>query len=82
MSTSSINALISAARSCVNEAARADRLGQHRYAGMLRQSARRALAELDAIRARGAAPAPVDSETAQRQEKARVYAAILMRGLH
>jgi hypothetical protein len=78
MSTSSVNALISAARSCVNEAARADRLGQHRYAKLIRASARRALAELDAIRPR----APVDPETAQRQEKARAYAAVLMRGLH
>jgi hypothetical protein len=80
MSTSSVRALISAARSCVNEAGRADRLGQHRYAGMIRASARRALAELDAIRV--PAPVPVDRETAQRQERAKIYAAIVMRGLH
>jgi hypothetical protein len=37
--------LIHAARSCANEAARADRLGQRRYARGLRASARRALAQ-------------------------------------
>jgi hypothetical protein len=81
MSTSSVRALIAAARTCVNEAGRADQLGQRRYAELIRASARRALAELDAIRA----PAPaiaVDRETAQRQERAKVYAAIVMRGLH
>jgi hypothetical protein len=78
MSTSSINALIGAARSCVNEAARADKAGEHRYAALIRASARRALVELDAIRPR----APVDPETAQRQERARAYAAVLMKGLH
>jgi hypothetical protein len=37
-------ALIRAARKCASEAARADRLGQRRYAGLLRAAARRALA--------------------------------------
>jgi hypothetical protein len=78
MSTSSVRALLSAARSCIKEAGRADRLGQRRYARALRQSARTALAEIRAV-----TPAPPDDpETAQRQETARAYAAVLMRGLH
>jgi hypothetical protein len=78
MSTSSIRALLSAARSCVREAGRADRLGQRGYARALRQSARTALAEIRAV-----TPAPaVDRETAARQERARAYAAVLMKGLH
>jgi hypothetical protein len=76
--SSSVNALIRAARACVAEAARADRLGQRRYAGELRQSARNALAEIRAL----TPPVPVDPETAKRQEKARAYARVLMRGLH
>jgi hypothetical protein len=78
MSTSSVNALLRAAKSCVDEAAKADRVGRHRYAELIRASARRALAELDAVRPR----APVDPETAQRQEKARIFAKVLLRGLH
>jgi hypothetical protein len=78
MSTPSIRALLRAAHSCVAEAARADRLGQHRYAGELRQSARNALAEIRVI----TPPVVVDRETAKRQEKARAFAAVLMRGLH
>jgi hypothetical protein len=78
MSTSSVRALLAAARSCIAEAGRADRLGQRRYAGTLRQSARTALAEIRAITPR----APVDPETAKRQETARAYASVLMQGLH
>jgi hypothetical protein len=78
MSTSSVNALLSAARSCIREAGRADRAGQRRYAAALRQSARTALAEIRAV-----TPAPaVDRETTAREEKARVYAAVLLKGLH
>jgi hypothetical protein len=45
-SISSINALAQAARSCIREAAYADRTGQRRYAAQLRASARTALREL------------------------------------
>jgi hypothetical protein len=75
---SSVNALVRAARSCVAEADRAQRLGRHRYAGELRASARTALAELNAIRP----SVPVDIETAKRREVARAFAAVLMTGLH
>jgi hypothetical protein len=78
MSTT-VRALLRAAHSCVAEAARADRLGQHRYAGALRQSARNALAEIRAIIPPAVA---ADRETAARQETARAYAAVLMKGLH
>jgi hypothetical protein len=78
MSTSSTRALLSAARSCVAEAGRADRRGEYSYATELRASARRALAEIRAI----TPVAPPDPETAQRQEKARIFAKILMKGLH
>ena len=72
-STSSVRALLSCARTCVAEAGKAERLGQRRYARELRQSARNALAEIRAMTPR----APVDPETAARQEKARIYARIL-----
>jgi hypothetical protein len=78
MSTSSVRALLRAGQACVNEAARADRRGEHRYAGELRRSARNALAEIRAI----APPVAVDPEMAKRQEKARAFAAILLKGLH
>jgi hypothetical protein len=76
--TSSVRALLAAAQSCVAEAARADRRGERRYAALVRQSARAALAEIRAI----TPPVAVDPEMAARQEKARAYAAVLMRGLH
>jgi hypothetical protein len=78
MSTSSVNALLRAARSCVAEAARADRRGEYRYARELRQSARNALAEVRAM----TPPVAVDPETAKRQERTRAFAAVLMQGLH
>jgi hypothetical protein len=70
---------VRAARSCAAEADRADRLGQHRYAELVRASARTALAELDAITARAA---PVDIESAKRQERTRAFAAVVLNGLH
>jgi hypothetical protein len=78
MSNSSIRALLAVARSCVAEAARADRAGRHRYAELIRASARTVLAELDAIRPR----APADPDMMARQERARAFAAVLMKGLH
>jgi hypothetical protein len=48
MTSTGQRALIRAARSCRNEAGRADRLGQIRYAAQLRASAARALAEAGA----------------------------------
>jgi hypothetical protein len=78
MSTSSVRALIAAARSCVNEAARADGRGERRYARELRQSARNALAEIRTI----TPPAVVDIEMAKRQERARAIAAAMLQALH
>jgi hypothetical protein len=78
MTTSSVRPLLRAARSCVAEAARADRRGEYRYARELRQSAGRALAEIRAITPR----APVDPEVAAKQEKARIFAQVLLKGLH
>jgi hypothetical protein len=77
--TSSVQALLRCARACVGEAARADRLGQRGYAELMRGSARTALAELDAITLR---VAPVDIETAKRQERTRAFAAVVLTGLH
>ena len=74
---SSINALVCAARACATEADRAEQLGQYRYAAELRASGRAALTELRAI----SPPAPVDPETARRQEQARAIAATLLTGL-
>jgi hypothetical protein len=48
-------------------------------AEMIRASARTALAELDAITLRAA---PVDIETAKRQERTRAFAAVVLTGLH
>jgi hypothetical protein len=76
--TSSINALRRAAKSCVAEANRADRLGQPRYAAELRKSARTAMAEVAAIRP----PAPVSPADAARRERARAFARVITQGLH
>jgi hypothetical protein len=76
--TSSVRALLAAARSCVAEARRADRRGERGYARALRQSARTALGELDAIRPR----APVDPEMAKKQATAKAYAALMLNALH
>jgi hypothetical protein len=78
MSTSSVRALLAAANACVKEAGRADQRKQYRYANALRQSARTALAELDAIRPR----APVAPDEMAKREKARIYAAVVLKGLH
>jgi hypothetical protein len=77
MSTT-VTACLRVAKVCVAEAAQADRLGQHRYAELIRGSARRALAEIDAITPR----APVDLETARRQERARAFAQVVLTALH
>jgi hypothetical protein len=80
MTTSSVRALLAAARSCVAEAGRASRRGEFRYAAELRASARTALAEVRAITPRAAVP--VDPETAKKQATAKAYAAVLLKGLH
>jgi hypothetical protein len=72
---STASAMLRAARSCIAEAQRADRLGQHRYAELLRGSARAALAGHDV-----ATPRQVDPETAKRQERARVFASVVLAG--
>jgi hypothetical protein len=77
MSTS-VRALLAAARACVDEAGLADRRGERRYARELRQSARTALAEIRAI----TTPAPTDRETTARQERARAIAAAMLQALH
>jgi hypothetical protein len=59
MKNTTATAMLRAAKSCIAEAQRADRLRQHTYAELLRGSARRALAVLDA-----ATPRAVDPETA------------------
>jgi hypothetical protein len=76
--TSSARALLAASRACIREAERAHRLGQYRYARALRRSADNALAEIRAI----TPPVAVGPEEAARQEKARIFAKILMPGLH
>jgi hypothetical protein len=63
------------AKTCIAEAQRADRLGQRTYAALLRGSARRALAELDAI-----TPAPIDPKTARKREISRAYAKTILAG--
>lgn len=68
-------AMLRVAKTCIAEAQRADRTGQHRYAELLRGSARRALAELDA-----ATPRVVDPETAKRLERTRAYAKVIAAG--
>ena len=70
-------ALLAAARSCVAEANRAERLGQRRYATSLRESARSALSELNS-----AMPVqPVDPATAAQRERARAFAMVIANGL-
>ena len=61
--TSSYHALLAAARSCVAEAARADRLGRRRYAELIQLPRAAHWLSLDAIRPR----APVDPGMAARE---------------
>ena len=68
-------AMLRVARTCVAEADRADRLGQHHYAELIRGSARRALAELDV-----ATPAPVNPETAAARARTRAFAQVVLAG--
>jgi hypothetical protein len=63
------------ARTCVAEADRADRAGQHRYAELLRGSARTALAELDADTPRAVYP-----ETAAARARTRAFAQVIAAG--
>jgi hypothetical protein len=72
------SALLIFARNCVHGAGRAAHCGQHRLAGELKNTARRALDELNAIRPAG----PVDPASEARRERARAIAATLLVGLH
>lgn len=65
-------------RTCLREARRCDFIGDKRMAANLRRAVSDTIAEHRAA----LPPAPVDAETAKRQERARVFAATILSGFN